>query len=103
MLRRFFLPLILAAGTAGAASAADTTVAIKSFKFMMMDVSVTPGSTVTWVNNDEEPHTVTSETGLFASGGMDTGQKFTFKFAKPGVYKYRCSIHPQMVGTVTVK
>ncbi len=103
MIRRFALFLVLAAATAGAAFAADATVGIKSFKFMMMDVSVSPGSTVTWVNNDEEPHTVTSETGLFASGGLDTGQKFSFKFTQPGIYKYRCSIHPQMVGTVTVK
>ena len=85
------------------AFAGNITIDIKSFKFMMMDVSVTPGSTVTWVNQDEEPHTVTSETGLFRSGGLDTGDKFTFKFDKPGTYKYRCSIHPQMVGTITVK
>ncbi len=103
MFRRFALSLALAAGVTGAAFAQDAMVNIKSFEFMMMDVSVSPGSTVTWVNNDEEPHTVTSETGVFASGGLDTGQKFSFKFDKPGIYKYRCSIHPQMVGTVTVK
>lgn len=85
------------------ALAADVTIAIKSFKFMTMDVTVAPGSTVTWKNLDEEPHTVTSETGLFRSGGLDTGDAFRFKFDQPGVYKYRCSIHPQMVGTVTVK
>ncbi|HUO98948.1 MAG TPA: cupredoxin family copper-binding protein [Rhizomicrobium sp.] len=103
MLRRLAVFVFVAAALSGAASAQDTTVAIKSFKFMAMDVAVAPGSTVTWVNDDEEPHTVTSETGLFASGGLDTGQKFSYRFEKPGVYKYRCSIHPQMTGTVTVK
>ncbi len=93
------LSLVLAAP----AFAQDMTINIKSFKFMTMNANVTAGSTVTWKNLDEEPHTVTSETGEFRSGGLDTGQSFSFKFVKPGVYKYRCSIHPQMVGTVTVK
>jgi plastocyanin len=83
--------------------AQDTTINIKSFHYMPMDVSVTPGSRVTWKNLDEEPHTVTSETGVFASGGMDTNETFSFKFDKPGVYKYRCSIHPFMTATITVK
>ena len=93
------LSLVLAAP----AFAQDVTIDIKSFKFMTMDAAVSAGSTVTWKNLDEEPHTVTSDTGEFRSGGLDTGQSFSFKFTKPGVYKYRCSIHPQMVGTVTVK
>ncbi|HWU24898.1 MAG TPA: cupredoxin family copper-binding protein [Rhizomicrobium sp.] len=81
----------------------DATVSIKNFMFEPMNVEVSAGSTVTWQNNDEEPHTVTSEEGLFRSGGIDGGAKFSFRFEKPGVYKYVCSIHPQMVGTVTVK
>ena len=85
------------------AFAQDTTINIKNFMFMPMNVDVTAGSSVTWKNLDEEPHTVTSETGAFASGGLDTNQSYTFKFVKPGVYKYRCSIHPQMMATITVK
>ncbi len=100
---RFPLYIAAAAVMMAPAFAQDMTINIKSFKFMTMDASVTVGSTVTWKNLDEEPHTVTSETGEFRSGGLDTNQSFSFKFTKPGVYKYRCSIHPQMVGTVTVK
>jgi plastocyanin len=85
------------------ASAEDATVKIKSFMFMPMAVSVHAGETVTWKNMDEEPHTVTSDIGLFRSGGIDGGGSFSFKFAKPGVYKYNCSIHPQMIGTITVQ
>ena len=100
---KFALYAALALAMAAPAFAQDTTIAIKDFKFMMMDATVTPGSTVTWKNLDEEPHTVTSETGLFKSGGLDTNESFAFKFEKPGTYKYRCSIHPQMVGIITVK
>jgi plastocyanin len=89
--------------SASAACAADTVVNIKSFMFMPMDVHVSTGSTVTWKNLDEEPHTVTSEAGLFRSGGIDGGASFSFKFDRPGVYKYRCSIHPWMVATITVE
>jgi plastocyanin len=84
------------------ASAADTTVTIKNFMFAM-DVTVTPGSTVTWTNLDGEPHTVASADGLFRSPALDQNDSFSFKFEKPGVYKYICSIHPKMRATVTVK
>ena len=85
------------------AFAEDATVTIKNFDFMPMDVTVTAGSSVTWKNLDEEPHTVTSLDGAFRSGALDGGQSFKFKFDKPGVYKYLCSIHPRMTATVTVK
>lgn len=102
MLRALAAPALLLALTV-AAHAQDVTIPIKNFKFMMMDVTVSAGSTVTWKNEDEEVHTVTSVDGLFRSGGIDTGESFSFKFDKPGVYKYVCSIHPQMTGTITVK
>ena len=103
-LSRFATVAAVAAITLHASAfAQDSTVTIKTFMFTPMAVSVTAGSTVTWKNADEEPHTVTSETGLFRSGGLDTDQTFSFKFDKPGVYKYSCSIHPQMIGTITVK
>ena len=84
------------------ASAADTSVTIKNFMFAI-DVTVTPGSTVTWTNLDGEPHTVASADGLFRSPALDQNDSFSFKFEKPGVYKYICSIHPKMRATVTVK
>ena len=96
-----FAFVLFLAGTSVAA-AADTSVAIKNFNFAM-DVTVTPGSTVTWTNLDGEPHTVTSADGLFRSPALDQNDSFSFKFDKPGVYKYICSIHPKMRATVTVK
>ena len=81
----------------------DATVTIKNFDFSPMNVTITAGSSVTWKNDDGEPHTVTSVDSAFRSGALDTGQSFTFKFDKAGTYKYLCSIHPKMVATVTVK
>ncbi len=86
----------------GPAGAADATVPIKNFDFAM-EVTVTPGSTVTWKNLDGEPHTVVSADGLFRSPALDQNDSYSFKFEKPGVYKYICSIHPKMRATVTVK
>ena len=96
-----FALAFLLTGISGA-SAADTMVAIKGFKFAM-DVTVTPGSTVTWKNLDGEPHTVASADGLFRSPALDQNDSFSFKFDKPGVYKYICSIHPKMRAMITVQ
>ena len=97
-----FAFVLLLTGVSAAAAADDTTVTIKNFSFAM-DVTVTPGSTVTWKNLDGEPHTVASADGLFRSSALDQGDSFSFKFDKPGVYKYICTIHPKMRATVTVK
>jgi len=76
---------------------------IKDFMFSPMLLTVKPGTTVTWTNKDDEPHTVVSDTGLFRSGAVDTDETFTFKFDKPGTYHFTCSIHPRMVGTIVVQ
>ena len=66
-------------------------------------MTIVAGTTVHWKNLDPEPHTVRSvETG-FRSDPLDQNDSFTFKFDKPGTYRYVCSIHPQMVGTIVVK
>ena len=95
--------LIATALSSGAACAQDATVKIKSFMFMPAAMTIHAGDMVTWKNMDEEPHTVTSDTGLFRSGGIDGGGSYSFKFAKPGIYRYSCSIHPQMMGTIAVQ
>jgi len=92
--------------TAGAPETAPpetTQVVIKDFMFTPMSLTIKAGSTVTWTNKDEEPHTVVSDAGLFRSGAMDTGESFMFKFDKPGTYRFACSIHPRMVGTIVVE
>ena len=88
----------------GAAPAADSnTIVLKDFHFSPMALTVAAGTTVIWKNLDGEPHTVVSDAGLFRSGGLDQNDSFTFKFDKPGTYKFLCSIHPNMMGTIIVK
>jgi plastocyanin len=76
---------------------------VKDFMFAPTSLTVKAGSTVTWANMDDEPHTVVSDTGVFRSGAMDTNESFSFKFDKPGTYHFTCSIHPRMVGTIVVQ
>lgn len=80
-----------------------TKILVKDFMFQPVSLTVKAGSTVTWANMDDEPHTVVSDTGLFRSGAMDTNEGFSFKFDKPGTYHFTCSIHPRMVGTIVVQ
>jgi plastocyanin len=66
---------------------------------------VATGTTVTWVNNDGIPHTATSDTGVWDSGILSSGQSFAFTFAQPGTYPYHCAIHgaASMSGTIVVQ
>ena len=61
------------------------------------------GTTVTWTNRDDIPHTVVSTDGVFKSKALDTDEKFSFVFNKPGNYSYFCSIHPKMTGQIIVQ
>ena len=87
------------------AAAEPGAVTINNFEFQPQLMTVAPGTKVTWVNKDEEPHTVLSADGgvTFKSPALDTDDKFTFTFDKPGTYKYFCTIHPRMLGTVIVQ
>src|ERR1700691_6228564 len=79
------------------------TVVRKNFDFSPMMLTVKAGTTVTWKNLDGEPHTVVSPDGVFRSHALDQGDAFTFKFDKPGTYKYICSIHPRMKAAIIVQ
>ena len=96
--------LLLLAPTAGAQSK-TATVTIKGFAFKPSHLTVTPGTTVTWVNKDRAPHTATATrpARVFASGKLMPGQRFSHTFKRPGTYYYHCAIHPSMKGTVTVR
>jgi plastocyanin len=99
------LALVASAAPRGAgAETPDTTVVVAhEFMFAPTALTVKAGSTVTWTNKDEEPHTIVSDSGLFRSGAIDTNESFSFRFDKPGTYHYACSIHPRMVGTIIVQ
>jgi plastocyanin len=78
-------------------------VKIDNFTFGPATLTVTAGTTVTWTNKDDIPHTVVSTDGVFKSKVLDTDEKFTFTFSKAGNYPYFCSIHPKMTGKVIVQ
>src|SRR5262249_56212243 len=78
-------------------------VGIKEFKFAPVALEVPRGTTVTWVNHDEETHTITSTTGAFASPGLGNDETFRQTFIRPGSYEYFCALHPKMRATVIVK
>ena len=78
-------------------------VEIKDFKYGPPELTVRVGQRVTWTNHDEEPHTVTSETGAFSSTGLSHEETFSQTFSKPGRYAYFCALHPQMKATVVVR
>ena len=88
---------------AHALAATPPTIGIKEFKYGPPMLTVPVGTTVTWVNHDEEPHTVTSGTGAFNSAGLVHDDTFVHTFTKPGTYQYSCAIHPYMKGTLVVK
>jgi plastocyanin len=88
---------------AGAAPEEIIQVSAKNFMFTPASITVKAGATVTWVNLDDEPHTVFSDAGLFRSSALDTRERFSFKFEKAGTYHYLCTIHPRMLGTVVVE
>jgi plastocyanin len=91
---------------AAAQANAPKTVEIRidNFSFGPMTLTVSSGTTVTWINNDDVPHTVVSEdTTTFKSKALDTGDKFSYTFAKLGKYPYFCSVHPRMTAEIVVQ
>ena len=88
--------------TAPAAPVAGSAVSIDNFAFAPATLTVAVGSTVTWTNRDEEPHTVVANDGSFHSPGMGSQATFSYTFAKAGTFDYVCSIHPYMHATVVV-
>jgi plastocyanin len=78
-------------------------IVIKDFHFTPQTITVKSGEKLTWINRDEEPHTVVSVEKQFKkSSALDTDQEFTITAGAPGTYTYFCSVHPKMTGTIVV-
>jgi plastocyanin len=85
------------------APTAAAEVKIDNFSFVPAAITVSAGTTVTWTNRDDIPHTVVSDDKVFKSKVLDTDEKFSYTFIKPGTYPYFCSVHPKMTGKVVVQ
>ena len=84
-------------------STANVAIKIDNFVFGPQAITVPVGTTVTWTNSDDIPHTAVSTDGVFKSKVMDTDEKFSYTFSKAGTYSYYCSVHPKMTGQIVVK
>ena len=93
--------LLLGVTSAGAQSN-QQTVSIRDFSFEPAQLSVEPGTTVTWTNEGNEPHTVTADNGLFDSGMLYPGDSYSVQFDGMGTLSYYCTLHPSMTGGITV-
>jgi plastocyanin len=85
------------------APAKNVEIKIDNFSFAPGTFTVAVGTTVTWINHDDIPHTVVSTDGVFKSKVMDTDEKFSYTFTKAGSYPYFCSVHPKMTATIVVQ
>ncbi|HSS15693.1 MAG TPA: cupredoxin family copper-binding protein [Candidatus Dormibacteraeota bacterium] len=85
-------------------SSKQNTIEIKDFAFNPQTITVKSGEKVTWINRDEEPHTLVSVEKQFKkSTALDTDQEFTITAGAPGTYTYFCSVHPKMTGTIAIE
>ena len=88
----------------GAGTSTKNQIVIKDFHFSPETLTVKSGEKVTWIDRNEEPHTVVSVEKQFKkSSALDTDQEFTITAGAPGTYTYFCSVHPKMTGTIVVE
>lgn len=102
---RAILPCLFLLATAPEALAADAQVTIDNFTFSPAELTVPTGTSVVWTNRDDIPHTVTDQLDPKGtrSPPLDTGETYSRVFERRGVYRYFCSLHPRMQGTVVVQ
>jgi plastocyanin len=89
--------------TAAVESSAAPQINVDNFTFSPQTLTVPVGATITWINNDDVPHTVVDVDKRFKSAALDTDDKFSFTFTTAGEYSYFCGIHPHMTGKIIVK
>ncbi len=88
---------------AASPSGTSNEIKIDNFSFTPTTVTVAAGTTVTWTNSDDVPHTIVSDDKIFKSKVLDTNEKFSYTFTKPGTYAYFCSVHPKMTAKIVVQ
>lgn len=105
------LAAVLAAGLVACAAPKPNLVTIHDLQFDPGSMTAAKGTTVTWINNDEAAHTITTDDfgtkgaplGQFSSDPLNPGDSFTHTFDTTGEFKYHCTIHPYIKGTIIVK
>ena len=95
--------LLLAAGKPVPAQETGARIEIKAHGFDTPELTIPTGTTVTWINHDDDSHTVTSTANVFRSPGLDADETYAYTFTRPGTYEYYCTLHPMMTGKVIVR
>ena len=95
--------LLLASEKPASAQEPGVRIEIKAHGFETPELTVPTGTTVTWINHDDDSHTVTSTANVFRSPGLDTDESYAYTFTRPGTYEYYCTLHPMMTGKVIVR
>lgn len=105
-MKQYFLTVSLAIAAlfiAGSGFSAEVVnVQISDFTFKPETINIKPGTTVTWVNTDNAPHTITSNDGSWDSGKMNKSAEYSHTFDKAGTFEYSCAFHSSMTGSVIV-
>jgi plastocyanin len=78
-------------------------ITISNFTFAPPEITISPGTTVKWINQDDIPHLVAEKNLAFKSQALDTNDSFSFTFSAPGEVEYYCVLHPHMTGKIIVK
>jgi plastocyanin len=84
------------------ARAQSASVQISNYTFIPSTQSIPAGAVITWINQDNTAHDPTSDDNAWSSPALSSGQTYTLRFDNPGIYKYHCSIHGTMHGTILV-
>ncbi len=90
-------------GGGGKGGPGTNEVWIQNMAFNPNTITVTAGTTITWTNKDAITHTVTSDSGVFDSGNINSGGTYSYTFSTAGTFTYHCKIHTYMTGSVIVK
>jgi plastocyanin len=96
----FVIALLLAAC---GARAEEVVVRVENFTFNPAEITIKSGTTVTWQNADDIPHSIVEDAVKFRSAAFDSSEKFSMTFTDPGEVGYFCGLHPHMKGKVIVR
>ncbi len=96
------VPFAAATAAKAASHATAHTVSIEGFAFVPASITIKPGDTVMFVNNDGAPHTATADNGAFDTGRLSKGQSASLTFNAAGSFSYFCAVHPNMKGSITI-
>lgn len=96
------LSVLLMTGCKNEVALTPNEVVLSGLGYNPGSLTVSLGTTVTWINNESVTHTVTSDSALFDSGNMNKGNSFTYTFNKAGTFPYHCKYHPNMTGKIII-